>query len=176
MTALLALILLTGNIDESLMKSLNESLKSEFADDLFKGWSRSGNGEVLAISLLSYSVFGGRKAQENAKVLGLTAIPLTLVVQGTKIVTRRWRPDLSNRKSMPSGHAASAFLFAEFFSEKYPKLRIPLYIWAVGVSLSRVYLNRHWPSDVLIGALIGVGFARIGLHFETDLRKFKLFP
>ncbi len=176
MTFLFALLLFTGNIDESLMDGLNSSLESEVADHVFHTLSTSANGEVLAVSLLGYAVLGGSRAQQQTKVLGLTAIPMSILVQGTKIITGRLRPDGSNRKSLPSGHAASAFLFAEFFSAKYPRWRIPLYIWAVGVAVSRVYLERHWPSDVLLGALIGFASARIGLRYETELLDFRLFP
>ena len=67
MTVLIAFLLLAANPDECLMKGMNESLKSEFADDAFRWISQSGDGEVLAISLLSYAVLGGEKAQDNAK-------------------------------------------------------------------------------------------------------------
>ena len=176
MTLVLMFLLINLNIDESIMNSVNHTLKSEFSNTLFTTLSRSSDGEVLALSLVGYAALGGSQAQKHVKALALTAIPTSLIVQGAKLATRRWRPDSSNRKSLPSGHAASAFLFAEFFSEKYPGLRLPLYLWAFGVGLSRIYLERHWPSDVIVGAALGVIAARVGLRYEDELLRFKLFP
>jgi membrane-associated phospholipid phosphatase len=175
MTILLVCLLLGFNPDQQVLDGVRTSLRSDFSNTVFRTLSRSGDGEVLVFSMLSYAVLGGPRAQSQVKTLGVTAIPLTLVVQGIKIATGRLRPDGTNRKSLPSGHAASAFLFAEYFSDKFPNLRIPFYLWATGVGLSRIYLNRHWPSDVILGTLIGILVARIGIHYEQDILDFRLF-
>lgn len=59
--------------------------------------------------------------------------------------------------SFPSGHTADAFAFAVsasiIYSRKY--IIIPIFIWAFLVGYSRICLGVHFPSDVLVGALIG---------------------
>ena len=67
--------------------------------------------------------------------------------------------------SFPSGHTASAFLVMTLLSIFFqvPALQIGLFIWAAMVGVARVYLGVHYPSDVLAGAIIGVGTAVIGM-------------
>jgi membrane-associated phospholipid phosphatase len=59
--------------------------------------------------------------------------------------------------SFPSGHTADAFAFAVAMVMVYRKwyILIPVFIWAVLVGYSRMYLGVHFPSDVLGGAFIG---------------------
>ncbi|HUM16350.1 MAG TPA: phosphatase PAP2 family protein [Candidatus Nitrosotalea sp.] len=66
-------------------------------------------------------------------------------------------PDID---SFPSGHATSVFTVATVFASFYPRLAWPLYLLAAAVALGRVYLGRHYVSDVLAGALIGILVAR----------------
>jgi undecaprenyl-diphosphatase len=67
----------------------------------------------------------------------------------------------SDQGSMPSSHAANHFALAVFMSlmaTKRKYIEIPVWIfWAVLISYSRVYVGVHYPSDILIGAIIGAG-------------------
>ncbi|RED95617.1 phosphatase PAP2 family protein [Marinoscillum furvescens] len=64
--------------------------------------------------------------------------------------------------SFASGHAANTFGLAAFFYflEKSP-LAIALLVWAALVSYSRIYLGVHYPTDVTVGALIGITFGYV---------------
>lgn len=59
--------------------------------------------------------------------------------------------------SFPSGHAAIAFAATAVLSKKEPKLRWTFYVLAFLISLSRIYLGKHYPFDVLVGAVLGWG-------------------
>lgn len=77
-----------------------------------------------------------------------------------KKVTHVQRPDFSDHASFPSGHTAQAFAAAAFLSEEY-KDRLPwapyvAYGIAASVGALRMANNRHFISDVLAGAGIGI--------------------
>lgn len=67
--------------------------------------------------------------------------------------------------SFPSGHTVTAFLGAEIlrreYGKQYPGIAIAGYTVATGVGIMRMYNNRHWASDVLAGAGVGILSASI---------------
>lgn len=63
---------------------------------------------------------------------------------------------LPHTAAMPSGHAATAVAVAVCVGMIHPRLRVPLLVAAGVVAFSRVYLGVHYPTDVLVGAGIGV--------------------
>ncbi len=75
--------------------------------------------------------------------------------------------------SFPSGHTAMAFSLAAALSIKYPKWYViaPSALWACSVGLSRLNEGVHYPSDVLAGAALGVGFAVLNVYVNRELNK-----
>ena len=65
----------------------------------------------------------------------------------------------SDEFSLPSGHTSGAFLFVTFLAFGISPMFLPLYLWAAGVGASRVILGVHFPTDIVIGALIGTSIA-----------------
>lgn len=82
-------------------------------------------------------------------------IALVLIVQGLKMNVGRVRPHPTGSDSFPSGHAATAFFLASLWSMHWRRQRVCFYLWAVAMGGARLCLGRHYPSDVMFGALIG---------------------
>ena len=74
-----------------------------------------------------------------------------------KYTTRRERPDGSSKNSFPSGHASDTFAFATALERHLGwKAAVPAYIFSSYVAISRLPDNRHWLSDVVFGASVGI--------------------
>ncbi|MDN4502170.1 phosphatase PAP2 family protein [Alteromonadaceae bacterium BrNp21-10] len=61
----------------------------------------------------------------------------------------------SDKFSLPSGHTAAAFLMASLLAHYYPSIALLVYAWAAIIGLSRILLGVHYPSDIVVGALLG---------------------
>ena len=57
--------------------------------------------------------------------------------------------------SMPSGHTTTVFATVSVFSILYPKHKYSLFAIAIIVALSRVVIQKHYLSDIVVGAIIG---------------------
>lgn len=89
------------------------------------------------------------------------------LVGGTNLLLKELidspRPDGSNRNSFPSGHTGLAFMGAELIRIEYGWVwGLSAYIVASTVAVMRCYDDRHWLSDVLLGAGIGILGAHAG--------------
>lgn len=97
---------------------------------------------------------------------------MAAVTNGLKYSVGTLRPDGSTYNSFPSGHTATAFTAAHILHKEYgelsPWISVGGYTVATFVGVSRILNNRHWISDVLAGAGIGILSTELG-YFFADL-------
>lgn len=97
----------------------------------------------------------------NTSLLILKAEALyTVTVFGLKQVTNTTRPNGENDQSMPSGHTAQAFLAASILHSELKHRSnwygVGAYTIATSVGVFRMLNNKHWQSDVFVGAGLGI--------------------
>ncbi len=99
----------------------------------------------------------------------IMAVSVTLLKNGTNVI----RPDGTESTSFPSGHSAQAFLGAVMIHREYghKSMWYPVvaYTVATSVGVLRVLNNRHYTSDVLVGA--GIGMLSAHLAYWTHRYK-----
>jgi membrane-associated phospholipid phosphatase len=128
---------------------------------------------LILIWFLSHSVWKQWAVVEFFGILGLAGVVLAI-----KFLVRRERPQgewgsiyrNTDPHSFPSGHAARSFLIAVIataFGSIW--LVVALWIWAPLVSLARVAMGVHYLSDVVVGAVLGVIVALVGLQIYAPM-------
>lgn len=105
----------------------------------------------------------GRQAADALLVTGAATLLL-------KEITRQSRPDAPQaHDGFPSGHASITFAFAKSISEEYEDWGKLAYLWAVGVSWSRVRREDHNIGQVVAGGALGWYLADRSLHSHGGL-------
>ena len=125
----------------------------------FKGLVLTGLGGLLDLR--------ARRPPWSMALAGAAAGIAAAVAVGLKEAFDRARPPVADPSfvsvvpppgsdSFPSGHAAEAFAAATVLAALHPRLRVPAFVLAALVALSRVYLGVHYPADVIVGAALGL--------------------
>ena len=78
-----------------------------------------------------------------------------------------WRVEYTG---MPSGHATTAFAVLVAVGTLWPRARTVVLIYALLIAASRVVVTAHYPTDVLIGALVGIGGAMLVRRYFAQRR------
>jgi hypothetical protein len=128
--------------------------------------------EQVAFSLGTYA-FGRMRDQPKVAHLGMdllqAQIMSEILVEPIKFAVRRERPDGSDNRSFPSGHAAVTFATATVI-ERHLGWRKSILGYAIAsyVAMSRIHDNKHYLSDVIFGAAVGSIAGRTVVHHEAD--------
>ncbi len=129
-----------------------------------RAFSRAGEHAAcwLALGAAGQAVDRGRRDAWRRATAGV--VVAYVANTALKQVFRRRRPLLDGLPalirtptalSFPSAHASSSFAAAQAFAPLAGPAAVPLRITAGAMALSRVYLGVHYPSDILVGALLG---------------------
>lgn len=114
---------------------------------------------------------------QQLAITGAAFVVNVAVVEALKHTVHSERPDHSDNKGFPSGHAAISFMGADILFEEYkdvsPWIGIGGYGIATTTSILRVTHDRHHWLDVIGGAAIGVGASRLSQWLTPKIFKFK---
>ncbi len=148
--------------------------RSIWFDRIMLGITQLGNF-VFALIVALGLFYRGYNLLAYELLIGL--LTLGLVVQIMKILIHRTRPYIkleniriigsrASGQSFPSGHTAQAFLMVTLILQYF---QIPLFGWvslyllALVVGITRIYVGMHYPRDVIGGAIIGVTWGLLGV-------------
>jgi membrane-associated phospholipid phosphatase len=172
---LVELLRQAGALDRSVYSAV-ATTPTPSLDGPFRRLSLAANGSTLWLAIAAgLAAFGGRRGR-RAAARGVLAIGVSsaTVNLGLKGLYERARPDrggagvpearhvpMPTSTSFPSGHSASGFAFATAVGGEIHGLAIPLRLLAGAVAYSRVHTGVHYPSDAVVGAIVGAGTGQI---------------
>ena len=179
-------ILLAQNLDVDILKRINPTCPDsaywlQISTSVY--WAPT----IPAIIYFGY-VFFRRNIQVRCRGLKfLLSIGFSqLITEVLKIIVNRERPadrypyeifvsSTTHDGSFPSGHTSAAFATATILVLENEKwyIAVPAYLWAGSVAYSRMYLGKHYPSDVMGGVMIGIVSAYLSRWLTKKLFKDK---
>ena len=169
--------------DDIVSSGFNSALPehdSQGLDKVFEPGRILGGGFVqVGAAFATYGV-GSLLDATEVSGLGRDLVRVQLLTQGVtqflKHTVRRMRPDGSSRTSFPSGHASGTFASAAVLQSHYGwRVGIPAFGVASYVAASRLAHNRHYLSDVVFGAAVGLTAGRT-VTFVRGETQFTLSP
>jgi undecaprenyl-diphosphatase len=162
------------SLDLTIFYFFNHTISTGFLDKFFSIITDVTNWYITYLILAGIAFFkGGTKG----KIVVITLIILIIITDQTgyrllKEIIERIRPcnalpdantpiGCAGGFSFPSNHALNNFAAAFFLIRFYPNYKWIFLITATLISISRIYLGVHYPSDVIGGAIIGIIFGYI---------------
>ena len=163
-----------SNLDALSLLWVNRFQRFKPLTSAFRSISHTGDGylygSLLVLALVS---------QEIQNIIWAKVVILAFLIELPcfvllKLLVKRGRPftrfseclravDPKDEFSMPSGHAAGAFLVANLVANFYTDFAALAYVWAILIALSRVFLGVHYPTDIMAGAVLGLVCSLVSL-------------
>lgn len=168
-------------VDMEILKFIHGT-SNAFLNNAMRHITLLGNGGMIWI-IIAILLLLSKKYRRVGILAALSLLLVTIFGEGIiKHIVQRPRPftELRYMKilitkpssySFPSGHASSSFAVAYVIGKKIKPLRLPVYILAILIAYSRLYLFVHYPTDVLCGIILGTLTGILILFFDK-----KMFP
>jgi membrane-associated phospholipid phosphatase len=165
------------SLNSTNLKSVDVDVKNSF-----KGNSKLNidNFTLIAPTLTVFGlnaigIEGKNTLKARSVIIGTSYLLASSLFIGAKSISSIERPDGSNNFSFPSGHTVIAFASAEFLYQEYKEVSlwygISGYLVATVTGYLRIYNNKHWFSDVVTGAGIGILSTKIAYWIYPYLEK-----
>lgn len=143
-------------LDSEISEEVTENIDGQVSIDDFSQYFPA----LSVYGLNAAGIKGKHNFKDRTIILASAYLIMGTSVLSLKAVTHVQRPDGSTFNSFPSGHTAAAFMGAEFLWQEYKDVSIWYgiggYAIASGTGVFRILNNRHWLSDVAMGAGIGI--------------------
>ncbi len=173
----------------------NQKSETPFSKKFFEFITHFGDGYILLGMMTALYATGEVFNQNSLRKTALLSIESWLtsgaIITGIKIVSGRARPytgegsnsfhpfSIKSRfNSFPSGHASSAFAVATVIADQSEEPLIDVLAFGIAslVAMSRNAIDKHWPSDILIGSAIGyfVGKKICSLSEDRDSDRMRI--
>ena len=128
---------------------------------------------ILNVGLGLSGLEAKNSRQDRVRIFILGTVIYAGTTQGLKYAINETRPS-GTEHSFPSGHTATAFfgatLLAKEYGENYPWIAAGGYTLAGTTAFLRLANNKHWASDVLMGAGIGIASAEIASYLYPKIK------
>jgi membrane-associated phospholipid phosphatase len=157
---------LIGAAATGLSTPFDDDLKRYFEEERRAKWlgdTASFVGKAYVIAPAAAALYGVGRLSNNQRFRDFTYdIAQTTIINAAyttaiKLPSHRLRPDGSDYLSFPSGHTSNAFAWATVGTRHYgAKAGVPGFLWAGLMAVGRMEKNRHYLSDVVGGATLGV--------------------
>lgn len=143
-------------VNSGIKEEVNENIDEKITIDDFSQYAPA----LSVYGLNAFGIKGKHNFKDRTIILGTSYLLMSATVLSLKSITKVERPDGSAFNSFPSGHTATAFAGAEFLWQEYKDVSIWYgisgYIIATGTGAFRIYNDKHWLTDVVAGAGIGI--------------------
>ena len=182
---------LVAAFDEDIEHAI-QSHRNSAINGIFDSVEPLGNEYAIGVVGTFYiagEIFKDPRAKATAlDAISASAIASGLITNSIKYVVGRGRPadhrgaydfePFTGHDSFSSGHTTEAFVLASVIAEHYnsPLIQFTSYGLAGMVGYARLNHNRHWASDVLVGATVGTFVGKTVVHYNQRHRQMSLQP
>ncbi|HKO79682.1 MAG TPA: phosphatase PAP2 family protein [Chitinophagaceae bacterium] len=172
-----------GGLESKGIQTINGKLKKEIYTERLPKKCNIDNYLIFAPAATVYGlnalgIKGKHNFRDRSMIYLMSNLFMSGIVFSVKNISHELRPDASDYYSFPSGHTAASFVGAEFLRQEYkdvsPWYGVAGYAMATTTAYLRMQNNKHWLSDVVAGAGIGIASTKLAYWLYPKLQR-KLF-